>query len=258
MNKVLKIFFCLILCHTSFSATLESQKSRRISKAYKLIFNKKNVAFKVLGSSFSNNFEYKIEKNKQKVFLIWSGEALKSPKNHREIILVNNHIEKKIKAKHFYENYSQGKLFLAISELTLTKGNYKLKASGETKKVPKFFGHGMILIDKKKNNKVKIFAGLEAFYPGSVHGIDLKENIKPKNLAVVGGHGLKGNGSTNLINGKPLSLGDDWNGSSGDRWDIDNYYVSAQKKRKSGDKQVIFEVDPLLQWVFPLIIIGSW
>lgn len=258
MNKVLETIIFSFFCINIFSATLENQKSRRISKNYKTIFNKNGYSTQVFGASLSKKFQYQIKKNKQKVIFIWSGEALNDPKNHQKIILVNRDKENTVKANHFFENYTQGKMFLAISELTLTKGTYEVKLVGETKKNPKFYGHSMIMLNKNKNKKTKIIAGLEAFYPGSVHGIDLKEKSIPKYLTVIGGHGLKGNGSTNLINGKPLSLGDDWNGSSGERWDIDQYSINAQKLRNMKQKKVIFEVDPLLQWVFPLVILGTW
>jgi hypothetical protein len=261
----MKIVFAFLLLALSlykvvFAASLTDEKSRRLSKKYSSIFNQKGYDFKVLGSSTKNStFSYELSRDYEKVLLIWSGESAGVPSEHKNINLKLNDKIIKVKAKHFYENYTQGKLFLAVAELRLKKGTYTIKLAGKTKPNPKYYGHAMVLLEKQKSeNRVKIFAGLEAFYPGSLHGVDLKAKSAPFKIAVIGGHGLKGNGSTNLINGKPLGRGDDWNGSSGERWDIDQYYITVEKQKEIVGKKIVFEVDPLLQWLFPLVIIGSW
>ena len=55
------------------------------------------------------------------------------------------------------------------------------------------------------------------------------------------------------LNGETLSIGDDWNGSSGELWDVDEYDLSFVKKEAfTMDKGVTLTIDPLLQWLFPI------
>lgn len=256
----MKYLIFLFILQSLSAADILQEKSLRQTNKYREISVLKNVEFDVSGKSYLSDphYQYLIEK-KNKVLLIWSGEAGGDVEKHRKITLKSTQ-SKIIEAEHFFVNYSRGKVFLSLAWVDLVPGRYQFVPAGEVKENAKFYGHAMVKTKPSKNKKtVKILSGLDAFYPGSVHGIRLGSELKTiDKIAIIGGHGLKGNGSTNLLNGIPLGTGDDWNGSSGKRWDIDLYHLKVNKLQKLQGKELFLEVDPLLQWLFPLVIIGSW
>ena len=148
-----------------------------------------------------------------------------------------------------------------VTKHFLKSGHFKLKMNKVLGVTPPYQGAGwslFLVYEDQKNVKRNIFInwGLHKLQPGEIYDFPIispLRNQKISRVVVVGGHGQKENGSGNILNGETLSIGDDWNGSSGELWDVDEYDLSFFKKEAfTMDKGVTLTIDPLLQWLFPI------
>lgn len=136
------------------------------------------------------------------------------------------------------------------------KGSCRVVVKGFSfKDRPKVAGWALIVILEGNEGKLKIHQGLSRLKPAESYSLNLVEDkeYKAYELTVIGGGGLAGNGSLNQFNGKALSKGDDWNGSSGKWWDVDSY--NLEKIPSNKEKADFLTIDPLLQWLFPVAVI---
>ncbi len=145
-----------------------------------------------------------------------------------------------------------------VTHVFKKEGDYKIVPLQGDKIPPPLEAAGWSLIlvskDQKRNSgNIILKWGLQRLQPGELYNFKMLPSLSHHHVntvVIVGGHGQKENGSGNLINGETLSMGDDWNGSSGERWDIDQYFVSIFKYKT--DPGITITVDPLLQWLFPI------
>ncbi len=106
---------------------------------------------------------------------------------------------------------------------------------------------------KKTHSRIAVYLGPEVLAPGEIYEfhIPAREGEKLVNLGIVGGHGIRGNAGGNLLNGIPITGGDDWAGISGDLWDVNLHEISAVPH----DGSWTLGFDPILQWVFPVAVV---
>jgi len=120
----------------------------------------------------------------------------------------------------------------------------------------RFGGYALIAVYedlKVVKRNLRIHVGISRMSPGEIYNVKLldkgRKGIVSK-FSVIGGDGKAGNGSANSLNGMALSGGDDWDGSSGLKWDVDSFDI--RKYALSTKDGLSWSVDPLLQWVFPI------
>lgn len=107
-----------------------------------------------------------------------------------------------------------------------------------------------------KNSSIIIKAGVARLKPGELYYMKLtegKEKYFASKISLIGGHAIPGNGSSSLLNDRALGMKGDWDGSSGEKWDIDTFDIINYKIE--AHPQVILTIDPLLQWIFPVAFI---
>ena len=200
----------------------------------------------------------------KKAYLIWSGYVAGAviEKGAKNIGLKFPDGGKLLKMApdRFYtvEEEGEQKAYTAVVEVTSVlkkEGIYKV-VDIETE-ADRFGGYGVIGIyenPKVSKRYVEVKAGIVRLKPGEMYRVQvLKENKVEGRvgwMSVIGGNGILGNGSSNLLNGITLSGKDDWDSSSGWRWDIDHFDIGKfQIESKNG---LTWSIDPLLQWLYPV------
>ncbi len=207
----------------------------------------------------------------KKVLLIWSGEVKDNRQGFQQIMLTP--VRKKtvtITADNIYKAGSSGLLYSCVADITRHyngKGDYIIKGIksdpfNKSDKSDRFSVAGFAILivygqHESVNHKVQIYAGLDLLGPGEMHDISILNkgsDLYLIKMAVIGGHGRKGNGSSNLLNGISISQSEDWDASSGHYWDVDifeNIYVDHNVVAKKG---LILSFDTVLQWIYPVMI----
>ena len=200
----------------------------------------------------------------KKAYMIWSGYGaragiengaksigLKFPDGGKRV---------KITSDRFYtvEEEGEQKAYTAVANVTgilKKEGIYKV-VDIETQ-ADRFGGYGVIGIyenPKVLKRYVGVNVGIVRLKPGEIYKVQvLKENKVDGRvgwMSVMGGNGILGNGSSNLLNGITLSGKDDWDSSSGWRWDIDHFEIG--KFQIDSQNGLTWSIDPLLQWLYPV------
>lgn len=206
-----------------------------------------------------------------KVILIWSGEVDASDAVYDTIGLEAPSGKKEtVKADKKYEYPSSGRLYSCFADITeifkeggeyAVSGLVTMPVAGQDKDpVYTVGGYAIIVVvldpGSTKDRKLDILSGITALRPGEMHDMVLlrrdRGGQKLNKIAFIGGHGRSGNASANLINGVSLSGGEDWDGSSGEYWDID---IFDFEKRLPTHIDTIITFDSVLQWIYPVSVI---
>ncbi len=208
----------------------------------------------------------------KKAYLIWSGHVAAAviEKGAKKIALkfpdakgLSRELSRgllKLTPSRFYtvEEEGQQKAYSALVDVTdvlKKEGIYKLY-DVETQ-VDRFGGYGVIVIYENKKvprRYVEVKVGIVRLKPGEIYRVQILKENKVDGMvgwmSVMGGNGISGNGSSNLLNGVTLSGKDDWDSSSGWRWDIDHFEIG--KFQISSQNGLTWSIDPLLQWIYPV------
>jgi len=230
----------------------------------------RGLSVRVMGSSvltesgFEKEALFKTAKLEDvvKVFLIWAGETERDDEGYKEIVLEGSRSDK-IKADRAYTADSKGKLYSCFADITAEyegAGKYRVKGIktcpfGKKEKCS-LGGYAVVIVYKdpkiKAKRRILIKSELLLLKPGEIHklkGVSRRAKEELAELFVIGGHGLKGNASANLLNGVGISGEEDWDGSSGKYWDVDGFNT---RKINIRGIDIDLEFDPLLQWIYPV------
>ncbi|MBI2609468.1 MAG: hypothetical protein HYW47_07760 [Deltaproteobacteria bacterium] len=274
MKKLLSFIICSLflgLFSWVYGESFSQVKPHEVSFQKILDLNNVQGELIVFGDSFLENGKLKKESALEipqnikihKALFMWMGEGLEGEKS-------TYHIEFKTKEEKVFKILPQKTLkekntrFLHVhwaDVTTIVKPSQKYQVRYfQFEKIPiplDACGWALILITENKNSfqgRFQVFWGLQRLQPGELYNFTLQKSGATHDIihsvAVIGGHGQKGNGSGNSLNGKTLSQGEDWDGSSGERWDADFSQVDFFGYKI--DQGVIVTIDPLLQWIFPL------
>jgi len=264
----------IIVVVFNFPASIEAQENIRMDTYYE----EEGVGLKVWTDGASIIFEGHIAKESQfyiddfdnvrKVVLIWSGETRDKAAYFKRIVLRNPEGKRQVvKAEKVYTYISSGILYCCFADITSLyegKGNYTIenirtdsfeRKDGDAYSVG---GYAVVVIYEDKQDKqekyVMMKSSLLALRPGEIYSIRILEKgspLIPEQFIIIGGHGRKGNGSANLLNGQSISGEEDWDGSSGIYWDIDSFTVYSEEIDIKG-QGLLLSFDSLLQWIYPV------
>jgi hypothetical protein len=225
-----------------------------------LLYRGKAGGYQIIGGSLLNesglkkqDFEKFILGKKhgiKKIWLTWMGEE--ASRN------IEFYVQKKWhKLQSSNEVKSESLLSQRVDVTSLFKGSCDVGVrSFSLKKKSSVGGWALIILWSGDDGQVVLYQGLARLKPSESYRLQLKgtadRTYRPKQISIVGGGGLAGNGSLNQFDNVALSAGDDWNGSQGKLWDIDTYDISKKEPLRGQEHCVL--VDPLLQWIFPTII----
>lgn len=213
-----------------------------------------------------------------KVYLLWSGEVAELKGQSSEVRLsagpppgssakASAHL---VKSQFLWSERSTGFVYTAVSDVTdiirESKGPWTL--SGLRSDAVDFAqgsgysqaGWALFSVARKGvsgPSRIVFLGGAEPVAPGEPHDVLLYKSSRDARLVrlgVAGGHGIAGNGGGTLVNGKSVSGGDDWTGSSGELWDVRTYDLKNQPP--AAQSTVTF--DSLLQWIFPSCVVGEF
>ena len=231
---------------------LVSAPTQDMTRSYDTVFRESgHLEYRISGGNLkpSTPFEWEKKVGLRKLYLIWSG-AKKVEVNGTEI-----------RAQKIYTITEQKtEIMAAISEVSSVfkkEGMYTIKGI-DMKEAP-FQGYAVIeVVEEAKAplREIVVKAGMARLKPGELYTVEMLEKGEKgkkgmiSRFSVIGGNGKAGNGSSNLLNGVTVSGKDDWDGSSGIRWDIDDYDVKEFKILS--EKGVRWSMDPLLQWLYPI------
>ncbi len=206
-----------------------------------------------------------------KVVLVWSGEVRSKGADFKRIALkCPSKVSRSVEADRVYEVPSAGIVYSCFADITSIyegPGNYEIGnlvshaiTKEKEKAVYSVGGYAVVVVYKdkkiKKKRKVRINSGILLLAPSEMHNLNIlkkKSGLVPVQISVVGGHGRKGNASANLINGISISGGEDWDGSSGEFWDVDTFEVEMSNIKDTG---AVLTFDSLLQWIYPVAVIS--
>ena len=207
----------------------------------------------------------------KKVFLIWSGEVKNDKQRFQQIKLTP--VRKKtvtVTADNIYKAGSSGLLYSCVADITghyNGKGDYSIKGiksdpfnKSDISDSYSVAGFAILVVYGKHegvNHKIQVYAGLDLLGPGEIHNISILNkgsDLSLIKMAVIGGHGRKGNGSSNLLNGISISQSEDWDASSGHYWDVDVFENIDINQDEVAKKGLILSFDTVLQWIYPVVI----
>lgn len=208
----------------------------------------------------------------KKAFLLWSGETFSKRAEEDKIIFITpGKKEQEVTAGKIWRKNSTGVLYSAFADVSQQmngSGDYGVRGLKSDPINPygkdpySVAGWALVVITEeagKRESSIMLWTGLEVIRPGELYELALEKNrlpvsLKPRLVGLIGGHGRAGNGSGNLLNGRALSGGDDWDGSSGKFWDIDTFTVEEYHWSEGG-KMATLTIDPLLQWLYPVGVV---
>lgn len=249
-----------------YAIDLEISRPVSLTASFSTVYEMKgHLVYRIYGKRGEGFFERKDQKRVlKKSYVLWGGEVTKSDlKRAGEIILKSPSGEKKgVRAMKFFKGEEEGDhlSYAAIADITdRVEENGKYKLSG-VKAVPRRFG-GSVVVEIVEEAEapmrlIRLNAGIARLRPGEIYEAEIMApGIKGvvSRVSTVGGDGKAGNGSSNSLNGMTLSGGEDWDGSSGFGWDVDTYEVG--KFRLLSEKGLVWSMDPLLQWIYPMGIV---
>ncbi len=276
---IIFIFLAVMTAHASDMKPVDNKVIKNYEKIYQQ--SGKGLDFVCIGKSMieENKLKDKSSANLniltpvKKAYLIWSGETdIKNTSQGNIRFITPDNKEHNVKASKIWKKDSTGVLYSAVSDVTKfvkKSGLYGVTGLASDPVNPygkeKYSVAGWALVvvtqdaSSSKNYNVFLMTGLEMTKPGEIHEVTLNRYLskglwKVMSIEMIGGHGRAGNGSGNLVNGVSLSGKDDWDGSSGDFWDVDLFVVDKLTLdiKKDG---LLVSVDPLLQWVYPVAMV---
>ena len=279
---MVSLLFIFVWPQTLFAANFSSPGNKTV-EGFETIHSEEapGLKFAVFGDSLLNGRVVKDESRVQvdisspteKAFLIWSGEVKDSARKFAEItFLTPGDKEITTSARQTWQKNSTGVLYSAIADVTQYVGqsglygvkNLRSDVVNPGGKDPySVAGWALVILTKDQGipdaSLVVILSGLQTLKPGETYDLSLIEKLpagswKADTIGIIGGHGLAGNGSGNLLNNRALSGGDDWDGSAGKLWDVDFFKISDDKNLE-GEKGFTLTIDPLLQWLYPVAVI---
>jgi hypothetical protein len=213
-----------------------------------------------------------------KVFLLWSGETGEGAQKFQEVVLTPaGRKPVLLKADRVYRAGSSGAgsfspgIYACIADMTpyyRGKGSYVIDGIRSDPHIQRrgedqfaVAGYSAVVVygrdDDRTIHHVRVFAGLDALSPGEMHSVSILENgtgLSLQKIAIIGGHGRKGNGSSNLLNGTGISQSEDWDGSSGHYWDVDVFDPVQVDRRMEQESGLLFTIDTVLQWIYPVSV----
>ncbi len=277
----LALFPSYVLFASEFSAV-----GHKSIKGLEVVYShtSRGLGFQVVGKSLLS--ESGIQKTSRvrlnnaspvkKAFLIWSGETKEENKTRDRIIfLTDGNKEHAITAQRIWKQNSTGFLYTALAEVTkyvTGSGLYGVKDLHSDRVNPggrdpyTVAGWALVAITEdpgsREKNSVILLAGLQILKPGETYDLSLTPHAppgspNPRAIGIIGGHGRAGNGSANLMNNKALSGKEDWDGSAGKFWDIDNFNINPDNNRDR-DEGLTLTIDPLLQWLYPVGVVVTF
>lgn len=206
----------------------------------------------------------------EKVFLIWAGEVNYKNKDYNSVSIdVPAGNTYKVSADKVFTKNTGGILYSCIADITKIykdKGTFTLKgiAYDKTKQNQSLSscGYAVIVLYNehrvKTSRLIKIKHGLLVLKPGELYQMPLLKKgsfLKLNVLSIVGGHGLKGNASCNILNNITITGKEDWDGSEGKYWDIDMFEIYDSDVLDIYSQGLTLTFDPLLQWIYPLAVV---
>ncbi len=210
----------------------------------------------------------------RKAYLLWSGEVKGDAGAAGRIrFIAPGGKAHAVRADKLWRKKSAGTVYAAMAEVTQwieRSGRYGVKELAADNVNPQgkdpytVAGWALAAIAEnraaKKASCVLLHSGLELLRPGEIYDLALPPGDLPEGkwhltrLGVVGGHGRAGNGSGNLLDGRAVSGGDDWDGSAGKFWDIDVFDLESPLAIGK-EAPPTLTVDPLLQWLYPIAVV---
>ncbi len=263
-------FFCL---ENVWSLDVSSVSGIDISSRFRTLYKTEgHVEYGIVGESMVqknqkrlfSRFEWKGtatgETKKGKYYLIWLGivESANLLRAKKILFRTPSGKEWNVKAESFEmpdlpDEADGGYMAIAdVGKMMEGKGIYEIR-NLETKS-DRFGGYTWIGIYENPNvskRHVELKVGLAKLKPGELYEAKVLEsgvNGMVSRVSTFGGDGKAGNGSSNLLNRMALSGREDWDGSSGDKWDVDSYPI--EKFGLISDKGLTWSIDPLLQWLY--------
>jgi len=266
----LAFFFCL---QRALGLDVSSVSGIDISKRFQTIYKiEGHVEYGIVGESMVEKnqkkrigrFEWKgtadSEAKQGAYYLIWAGVVEKSGRLElagAKKILFRTPSKKEwnVKAESFEIPDEVDGAYLAVAnvgQIMEGKGIYEVE-NLETKP-DRFGGYAWIGIYENRaapKRYIELKGGLAKLKPGELYEAKVLEpGLKGwvSRVSTFGGDGKAGNGSSNLLNRAALSGSEDWDGSSGEKWDVDSYAV--KKFGMVSDEGLTWSIDPLLQWIY--------
>lgn len=243
-----------------------------ISNRFRTLYKTEgHVEYGIVGNSMvekgqtksSSRFEWKGtatgETKKGKYYLIWLGVVEPAKRESAKKILFRTPSGKEwnVKASSFEIVDEADGAYIAIADVgSMMEGKGIYEVRNLETKPDRFGGYTWIGIYENPNvpkRHIELKAGLAKLKPGELYEAKILESGQIMNgwvsrVSTFGGDGKAGNGSSNLLNRMALSGGEDWDGSSGDKWDVDSYNI--EKFGLISDKGLTWSIDPLLQWLY--------
>jgi hypothetical protein len=202
-------------------------------------------------------------------YLLWSGEVDEGNHEFKQLSMITPDGQRhQLDASKTWRVRSKGIVYTALKDVTSLvrqSGEYQfldLQSSSFAGGDISVGGWALILIFEKKRPSLedtyfRLQVGLDILPPGEIYGFNFYKNSKtvtPVKFAAIGGHAVAGNGSAVYFSDSHLIKKGEWNGSSGERWDVDILAVKTQRR----SSEYIIKVDPLLQWIYPVAFIATW
>ncbi|MBD3272601.1 MAG: hypothetical protein GF384_08720 [Elusimicrobia bacterium] len=225
--------------------------------------------------SLLNESSIKIPQFKEvrKVLILWSGEVKEKTSDYTRLTLQIPRSKRiTMPADKAYETKSNGILYACVADITEEyhgKGVYRISniqsdpitANDDNRPSYSCAGYSIVIVyqdpDIQESREVMIKSNLLVLKPGELHELRLYEEETQNRIiqiTTIGGHGLKGNASANLLNGISFSGTEDWDGSSGTHWDVDSVMLDPKDTREAS-RGYVLGFDPLLQWIYPIAVI---
>lgn len=285
MRRLLPVFCCLMAWPFALPAAEFSRVGNTRLPGFETIYSHTDSGLQctIIGHSLLTG-KTREEKNTaplaiagpvRKALLIWSGETGRQTAQIAEIdLLTPGHRRLPIRAERLWHAQATGTLYAAVADVTAHVVHSGVYGVAHLRSDPVHHGGkdpyavagwALVVITADAQDAVRhgagrtmilVQLGLQIVKPGALHEIPVLEGISPdrwtlQRIGIIGGHGRAGNGSGNLLNGRALSGGEDWNGSAGPFWDIDTFAVTDYDAHQG----TILTIDPLLQWLYPVGIV---
>ena len=207
----------------------------------------------------------------KKCFLIWSGEVLEKEDSAPGVTLTRGQESLRVIPEKQGWERSTGWVYAGFADITdfARNGDFAISALRSDPVEPGDAFHystaGWALLVLKHSppaakkdpgrsggSRIIVYLGPWVLPPGDIYDFDIPAGGKGEmtEIGIIGGHGIKGNATGNLLNGMALTGKDDWTGSSGELWDVAMHDVGAVPK----DGRWTVGFDPILQWIFPVAI----